>query len=120
MLDNDTGRLLGELIYTLQCSIGIVDIVIRELFTLNLLCRSNTRGCDTGLYIKCGGLVRVFAVTEFLFVLKLGCNVFGQYPWLFSITRSAAEICCHQAVVSCGMCIGLGCQEESPAFGYRT
>ncbi len=65
MLHNNAGRLI-ELFHTLQCGIGIGNIVIRERFALNLLCGSDRSFFYLFFYIEGCLLVAVLAITHIL------------------------------------------------------
>ncbi len=64
MLDDDTGRFVKDF-DALQGRVCVCDVVVGQSFALKLLVICNGTGPQlAGFTIKCGGLMRVFAVSH--------------------------------------------------------
>ena len=105
MLDDNAGRFL-ELFDTLQCGIGIADIIVRQFLALQLA-GSGDAGLGRGFFgVEGSALVRVFAVTHFLGLVELQVDGTRQF-FHAAIGFNPAKIVGDHAVIAGGMFKGL-------------
>ena len=92
MLDDDTGRFVKDF-DALQGGVGVSDVIVGKSFALKLLVICNSaRQQRAGFTIKCGGLMRVFAVSHFVHLVK------SQSQRVWQLLMSP-KIPCHSGIV---------------------
>src|SRR5690606_1556572 len=106
MLDDDAGRAV-ELFYGFQRGISVGDVVVGQLFTVQLLCSGNGSFQWSAAIFNVEGrvLVWVLAVTQGLDFLEL--QVEGARELLVAAGNQATKIAGNGAVVGSGVFIGL-------------
>ena len=100
VLHADTERLI-KFAGDVQCRIGILYIVVRQLFTIQLLCGCERERLLHGVCEELRLLVRVFTVTQLLLQV-----IFQEK--LFRKSCLCTHICRNRHVIFCGMGISLG------------
>ena len=118
MLDDDAGRPFAELFDAFEGGIGVADIVVRELFALQLTGRGDAGLSHFLLDIKGAALVGIFAVAQRLRLGKLQ----GQGRRIFAVfgTEFLAEPVGDGAVVGGGVLIDFDCQGKVAGATDRT
>ena len=100
MLDDDAGRPL-EGLHAFPCSIGVGDIVVRQLLALELtVVRRARRGTRVEIAIERSVLMRILAVAQILHFAEVEIEPFGKRA-ARPVLVERGEIVADRAVV-CG------------------
>ena len=103
MLDDHTGGSVEQL-NGFECGVRVGNIVVRELFTLQLLAGGNGAGRWVFLDKKGAFLVRVFTVAQSLYLLKLAVK--GARKIFAATFDHTTKIVGNRAVVGGGVLVG--------------
>ena len=100
MLHADAERLI-KFAGNVQCRIGILYIIVRQLFTIQLLSGCERERLLHGACEELRLLVRIFAVTQLLLQVILQEKLLRK-------SCLCTHICRNRHIIFCGMCICLG------------
>ena len=90
MLDDHAGRLI-ESFHAFPGRVGIGDVVVRQLFALNLRIAGDAPLSRIALAIECRSLMRVFAVTQVLHFFELKGKALRERRKV-SVARESCEV----------------------------
>ena len=108
VLEGNAERLVLKVAEHVKGSVCILYIIVRQLFTLNLLCKSQRVGSGLKGCIEISALMRVLAVTEALLKVILKEQLLVK-------TGSLTHISCDACIVFCSVSICL-CRQFKTGF----